>query len=322
MKKLVSLLLVAVMLSASFLTIPVMAEENDDYFTVSFDTGLDKFIVTATSALEGRNRVLLLVKDGDDTLYMDAMNDVTRQDVYFSVDLGKVLERKEYTFIVSSNGDTVAAQTLTCMAEVPDVPKYFTVEYDEADKAFKVNSVPGYYKGTNRVILTVYQPSFGGYQEIWYMDAANNAQSFNFVVPVSDLAPIGKYTFRVSVIGDMLADGVIGLTYNQGFTTYTEEVEDSTDIKMGGKYILKNGEELEDVAVYVALYKKGEEDEVPRLVRATYSDDISVAAEVKYIQSDITLTEDERTKDYYVRVYAWKQATLYPLAASITIDQE
>lgn len=323
MKKLVSLLLVAVMLSASFLAIPAFADEPVDYFAVSFDTGLNEFVVTATQALAGKNRVLLLVQDGTNTVYMDAVNATVAQDVYFTVDLGKALDRKEYSFIVSSDGDTVATQTLTCMAEVPDAPTWFTVDYDSNEKAFKVNSVEDAYTGTNRVILTAYEPAFNGYQEIWYMDAINAASgSFSFTVPISEMAPIGRYTFRVAVIGDMMKDGLITYEYTQGFTSYTEPVSGSTDIKMGGKYILKSGEETEEVAVYVALYKKGEEDEVPQLVRATYSDEILTAASVKYIQTDLTLTEEEQTSDYYVRVYAWKQATLYPLAASITMNQE
>lgn len=324
MKKLVSLLLVAVMLSASFLTIPVMAETATDYFAVNFDTTLNEFTVTATSALAGTNRVLVLVQDGSETIYMDSLNDVTAQEVYFGIDLGNALEAKEYSFIVSSYGDTVTSQTLTCTPELSDdteVPDWFTVEYDSTENAFMVKSVADNYTGTNRVILYVYEPAFNGYQEIWYMDAINAASgSFSFKVPVPEVAPIGKYTFRVATYGDMVTDGIISYEYSQNFTSYTEQVAESTDIKMGGKYILNDGEE--GAAIYVALYKKGKNDEVPQLVRATYSDEVSTAESVNYIQTDLTLTEAEQTSDYYVRVFAWKQATLYPLASSITINQE
>lgn len=316
MKKLVSLLLVAVMLSASFLTIPVTAEEPVGYFEVNFDSVFEVFTVTANPALAGENRVLLLVKDGNNTIYMDAMNAVTYNNVYFTVDLGEALESKEYEFILSSDGDTVTKQILTCMAEVPDVPKFFSVEYDESEGAFNVNSVEGYYTGTNRVILTVYEPSFNGYQEIYYMDVRNNAKSFNFSVPVSQMAPIGDYAFRVSVIGDMMDDGFITCHFNRGFSSYTEEVEEG--IKMGGKYILKDGEEDDGIAVYVALYNKTEDGDDSRLVRVTYSDEVVD----NYIQADITLSEEEQTADYYVKVFVWNQTTLYPLASSIAIDKE
>ena len=324
MKKLVSLLLVAVMLSASFLTIPAMAEENVDYFEVNFVPMIDKFVVTSTNELVGTNRVLLLVKDGDNTIYMDAIN-AASNGVYLEVDLGSAVKNKEYSFILSSIGDTTVSQTLTCMAEVPEVSvvDWFTVEYDSTENAFKVNSVEGKYTGTNRVLLMAYLPEFNGYQEIWYMDAINAASgSFSFTVPVPEMAPIGSYTFRVAAKGDMEKVDFINCEYeySQSFTSYTEAVADSTDIKMGGKYILESGEEA-GIAIYVALYKKGEDDEAPQLIRATYSGDVLTEEDVRYIKTDLTLTEDEQTSDYYVRVYAWKQATLYPLAPSIKINQ-
>ena len=323
MKKLVSLLLVAVMLSASFLVIPVMAEENIDYFDVNFMSETNNFIVSGTKDLVGTNRVLLLVKDGDDTIYMDTMNAAGDYKVYFEVDLGKSLKNKEYSFILSSIGDTTVSQTLTCSADIPDIPTWFTVEFNSSENAFKVNSVEGEYTGTNRVFLTVYEPKFNAYQEIWYMDAINAASgSFSFTVPVNNMSPVGNYTFRVSVMGDITIDGYLNCEYEgtMGFTSYTEAVAGSTDIKIGGKYIVESDEE-ETIAVYVALYYKGEDDKYPQLVRATYSDEVLTDGSVKYIKNDLTLTEEEQTSDYYVRVYAWKQAELYPLAASININQ-
>ena len=321
MKRIVSLLLIAVVLSTSFLTMSAMAEDIE-YFSVNFVPGVNKFVVSSTDALKGTNRVLLIVQDAGNTIYMDSFNATASNSVYFEVKLGDTVVKKEYVFIISSIGDTLANQTIKCMADIPEVSSWFTVEYDSIENAFRVNSVEGIYRGTNRVLLTAYLPEFNGVHEIWYMDAINAARSFSFKVPIPELAPIGLYRFRVSTIGDVKRVGNVICEYSQDFTGYTEYISGSTDIKMGGKYVLNGGADAEGIALYVALYKKVEnDDEVPLLVRATYSGDVITEDGISCIKADLTLTEEEQTSDYYVRVYAWKQATVYPLAPSIRINQ-
>ena len=107
MKKILSVIF-AVFLLVSMLSFSAVAADSD-LFDVSFDSVTETFVVTGSDALEGMNRVLLVVKDSSDkVVYMNAANNIVPQSVYFSVDLGNSLNSEEYTFIFSATGDTKA----------------------------------------------------------------------------------------------------------------------------------------------------------------------------------------------------------------------
>ncbi|MBO4897119.1 MAG: hypothetical protein J5590_02320 [Clostridia bacterium] len=96
------------------LTIEEKIDEQFD-FNVSFDKGNNTFTVSTGRVLSGKNRIALIVQDsGGNVVYMDAKNDYTDSSVSFTVDLGEEAAAGEYTFILTSDGDTVAAVTKTC----------------------------------------------------------------------------------------------------------------------------------------------------------------------------------------------------------------
>ncbi|MBR6529135.1 MAG: hypothetical protein IKT62_03770, partial [Firmicutes bacterium] len=88
-------------------------------FNVAFDSENKTFNASTNNALSGANRILLVVKDSkDNVVYMDAINAVTDDSVSFDVDLGNNLKAEEYSFTLSSMGDTIDVATATCESDV------------------------------------------------------------------------------------------------------------------------------------------------------------------------------------------------------------
>ncbi|MBR6529784.1 MAG: laminin G domain-containing protein, partial [Firmicutes bacterium] len=79
-------------------------------FNVEFDSVSRAFNISTDNVLAGTNRILLVVEDSEENVvYMDAMNAVADDSVSFNVNLGENLIDHEYSFTLSSMGDTIVA---------------------------------------------------------------------------------------------------------------------------------------------------------------------------------------------------------------------
>ncbi len=304
MKKILSVTL-AVMMLLSMLSFTALAS-GSDLFDVSFDSVTKTFVVTASDGLTGINRVLLVVKDSGDTVkYMNAMNNVTAQNLYFSVDLGNSLRADEYTFILSSDGDTKSSQTKTCVAEIEEVEQatFFDVTYNEARNSFVVSGEVTTEYGEasiNRILLMVYDPMFNGYSDLYYMDALNNHRgAFTFEVPLGSSAPIGTYTFIVSSDGDVVTKGTKTCAISDDFETFGYIGQ---GIEFGGTYTLEENEPVP--TVIIALYKT-HEDGTHSLVRtATSYEPVDGKVTAK-----IQIAADEDVGNYSAKAFVWENLT-------------
>lgn len=305
MKKILSVTLAALML-LSMLSFTALAS-GSDLFDVSFDSVTKTFVVTGSDGLTGMNRVLIVVKDSSDNVkYMNAMNNVISQNVYFSVDLGNSLTDDEYTFIFSSAGDTTSSQTKTCVAEVEgDVEQetFFDVTYNEARSSFVVSGEVTTEYGEasmNRILLMVYDPMFNGYSDLYYMDALNNHKgAFSFEVPLGSSAPIGTYTFIVSSDGDVVTKGTKTCAITDNFETFGYIGQ---GIEFGGTYTLEQGEAVP--TVIIALYKT-HEDGTHSLVRTATSNE---AVDGK-VTAKIQIAADEDISTYSAKAFVWENLT-------------
>lgn len=304
MKKLLSLI-IAALLMLSMLSVTAFAS-GSDLFEVSFDSVTETFVVTGSDALEGINRVLLVVKDSGDTVkYMNAMNNVTYQSVYFSVDLGDSLSAEEYTFILSTDGDTKSSQTKTCVAEIEEVEQatFFDVTYNEERSSFvvggEVTTVYG-EASMNRILLMVYDPMVNDYSDLYYMDALNSHKgAFSFEVPLGSSAPIGTYTFIVSSDGDVVTKGTRTCAITDNFETFGNIGQ---GIEFGGTYTLEEGEAVP--TVIIALYKT-HEDGTHSLVRTATS---NTAVDGK-VTAKIQIAADEDISTYSAKAFVWENLT-------------
>ncbi len=305
MKKLLSLILAA-LLMLSMLSVTAFASGND-LFDVSFDQVTKTFIVTASDGLTGINRVLLVVKDsGDNVKYMNAMNNVTAQNVYFSVDLGNSLSAEEYTFILSTDGDTKSSQTKTCLADIEEVEQetFFDVTYNEARNSFVVNGeiTTEYDEATvNRILLMVYDPMFNGYSDLYYMDALNNHKgAFTFEVPLGSSAPIGTYNFIVSSDGDVVTKGTKSCAIADNFETYGSISQGTT---FGGIYTMEDGE-VTPPTVIIALYKTNADGS-----KTLVDTDVSNKEVDGKVTAKITIAADEDIGTYSAKAFVWENIT-------------
>lgn len=301
MKKILSVIF-AVFLLVSMLSVSASATDIN-LFDVSFDPVNETFIVTGSDALNGMNRILLVVKDSaDKVVYMNAANNIVPQSVYFSVDLGNALNAEEYTFIFSATGDTTSSQTKTCTPEVEsgeEVETFFDVTYDADTNSFSVaGEVTNEFGGEsiNRILLMVYDPIFNGYSDLYYMDALNSHKgAFSFEVPLDISAPVGTYTFIVSSNGEVVTKGTKTCAIADNFETFGYIGQ---GITFGGTYELEEGEAAP--TVIIALYKTNA-DGTSSLVRTEISNTVSDGK----VTAQIEIGADEDVSTYSAKAFVW-----------------
>ncbi len=286
-------------------------------FNVEFNSANKVFTVSADSVFTGTNRILLVVKDAsDNVVYMDAKNNITDNSVSFKVNLGANLKAEEYTFIMSSDGDEVLTGSKTCKSDAegdepddnpddnPDVnePTFFSAEYDEASRSFivKGEASKGANKpATNRILLMVFDSESDGKSAPCYIDTVNGHKgAFEFNVPLTAMAPVGKYTLVVSCDGDVLTGGTVQCEVTDNFEIYGSIAPGSA---VGCTYTL--GEETAPT-VLLAVYKND------TLVHIDVSDTVTDGK----VTAEIAFGLNEDTADYSTKAFVWKDfTTLQPL---------
>ena len=316
MKRIISALMGALLLTASLFVLPVFGA---DLCEVSFDSVRKIFFVSGGADLVGTNRVLLMVKDDEDNLvYVDAQNDVQRANVYFEVNLGSKLKKGSYTFILSSDGDTVAEEVSTCYSEVKAEADFFNVSYNRAAHKFEVT---GEVSGCNRILLMVYAPQINSLSDLYYMDALNShTGEFSFDVFLPLAAPGGEYTFIVSTDGDTVTEGYRVCSFLDNFITFGTL---SSGMEFGATYTLEEEQADSGAMVMVALYWKNT-DGTRSLVRTNMSSAIVTEGEVKSVTAKLTLTEEEiqNINNYCAQAFVWNNSTeLRPQKASRGIQE-
>ena len=290
-------------------------------FDVEFVSSDKIFKVNTGNVLTGTNRVLLIVKDSsDNVVYMDSQNDVKAGYASFDVDLGSNLKKEEYTFILSIDGNTVLSGTKTCNSDKegsgttdepdepedePDVPQatFFDVTYDKESNSFAVSGELG--KGSNkpvfnRILLMVFEPDEYQNDVPCYIDAINaHNGKFEFSVPMSKMAAVGKYTLVVSSYGNTITSGTIQCEVTDNLETFGSITPGST---IGCTYLLNANEA------------------VPTVILAVYDDetlvhmDISNTAVDGKVSAEVKFASDENTDSYTAKTFVWKDAsTLQPL---------
>ncbi len=287
-------------------------------FNVEFNSASKVFTVSTDSVFSGTNRILLIVKDSsDNVIYMDAKNNVTDNFVNFKVNLGASLKAEEYTFIMSSDGDSILAGSKTCKSNVegdepgdnpddnPDVnePTFFSAEYDEALRSFIVKgevSKGDNKSATNRILLMVFDSESDGKSAPCYIDTVNNHKgAFEFNVPLTAMAPVGKYTLVVAADGDVVTSGTVQCEVTDNFETYGNIDPGSS---VGCIYTLEENESAP--MVLLAVYKND------TLVHVAVSDTVisgKITAEIKF-------GAGEDTTGYSTKAFVWKdRSTLQPL---------
>lgn len=291
-------------------------------FSVKFNSSNRVFTVSADGVLTGTNRILLIVKDSSDNLvHMDVKNNITANSVNFNVKLGANLKAEEYTFIMSSDGDLSRIGTKTCASDVegdapgenpddnPDddptenEPTFFSATYDEDARAFTITGEvlnAGKASATNRMLLMVFDSQSDGKSNPCYIDVANAQKgAFEFNVPLTAMAPAGKYTLVISSDGDVRTKGSVECEVTDNFETYGTIAPGSA---VSCTYTL--GEEETAPTVLLAVYKN---DTLVHIDVSNTVTDGKVTAEIKFgAQEDTTL--------YSTKAFVWKDITsLQPL---------
>lgn len=314
MRKIISVILVILVMTSTLMV--HASEPSEDLFTVNFLPATKSFSVSATDVLKGTNRVLLVVKnDNDKVVYMDAFNEAKAEDVTLFVNLGNSLKNGEYTFILSSDGDTKSSQLKTCRAAFEEEANFFDVSYDADKNAFVVTGEITKENGdasVNRILLMAYEPRFNGQSDICYMNALNEHKGqFTFEVPLNNASPVGDYIFVVSSDGDVVTNGSKTCEYTDNFETFGA-LEQGTTI--GGTYTLKAGQTA--ATVIIAIYKTDAHGNT-----SFVTSDISSTVVEGKVTAQITLPDAEDITSYSAKAFVWESvSTLVPLSESRLID--
>ena len=267
-------------------------------FDVEFDTESRTFNVNTNDALSGVNRVLLVVKDSkDNVVYMDALNAVTADSASFNVDLGENLKDYEYSFTLSSMGDTIDYSTKTCESDIdPDdavallnIEGYTftdsTVDYDGETHTIAVLAAEDATEEVN-VTYTCDGEEFTG---------ATEAGTYNVTATLSkegynDLALTAKLTINpAEITGYTFTDDAVN--YDGGNHTIAVLAAEDATADTTVTYTC-NGEEFTG-ATEIGVY------EVTATISKVNYNDLVLTATLEIIGADITgYTFTDSTVDY------------------------
>ena len=307
-------LLIGLFILLNLMTYQVNASDENS-FCVQFVENTSNFV--ATGYLSGINRCILLVYEptSNNLVYTDANNEISG-DFYFEINLGESLTNGEYTFVLCSDGSNVESFVSMCVSTIVAEANWFNVEYARTSRKFVIK---GELDGTNRLMLMVYEPYLDGKNgNLIYFDAINECRgAFEFEVPLDSAPLAGTYEFVVLGDGDMCTYGKRRYYVDRVFTKIGY-MSDKTEF--GAEYMLEDGQQVESVSVFLAIYKIDSNGDMA-FERIERECTVTEHNGKRCIVVKTTIPNSEGSGEYCAKAFVWSSfSEIKPLADCLVFE--